>query len=121
VTPVGVVALRGGEVRSLYQVDAGLATESAGVVTESDMPSLEELFRQNKVAYSILERPVRRSPREVAIWAALVAASGIWSWLSALSFVREQFWLSPYIAVECSLFIVVLVLTLSVELLQNRS
>ena len=122
----GFLALSEGVTVPLLTTSSGPRTETAGesesstpsgapsVIFEGEMPSLQELLEQNRVAYAFLELDAsdsRFSSTESLVWTVLVGLAIVWGGVVGLAFASDDFLVGPTTAIFGILAISTLVLT----------
>ena len=65
------------------------------LIFSTEMPSLEELLEQNRVAYTVLERTTFLDAVERRVWMFLFALALVWGALTGLSLAIDDFLLHP--------------------------
>lgn len=117
---IGLVALVGGSVHSLYSVGTdpvvGEIEGSGGVLVTSDMPTLEALLNHSQVAYTVFQHEAAPSDsvaihRLTVAWVLLWMTGVVWGIAVGISFAYEDFFVHPAIAVAGLLFTGALVAT----------
>lgn len=121
----GFVSFKGGETAPILQpTGERIGTSSpksmidSGGLIYQGMPSLEELLRRNKIAYTVLDlgdTNAERRRRRERLWLALVMLALLWGTLVGFSILRDGFWLHPATAAYGVIAIGVLASTLVVD------